>query len=152
VRLAIVWAVLLGSGCSGNAPTEQADGEALADGGPGGLCVGSCLDSTADVPVLVTVEGILGAVCANPDGCHGGGAGNLSIAGRNDFSHLIDAASSEMPAMLRVQRFDPEHSYMYRKLACEGGIIGSCMPPGGRLDPSIVRAFHDWIEAGAPAQ
>ena len=52
--------------------------------------------------------------------------------------------------MKRVLPGDPEHSYVYLKVACEGGITNACMPLSSGFDPRIKQMFHDWIEAGAP--
>jgi hypothetical protein len=47
---------------------------------------------------------------------------------------------------------DPDHSYVYKKLACEGGIDGGCMPLSTGFDPKLALLFREWIEAGAPTQ
>jgi hypothetical protein len=127
--------------------------EGLDGGGPdGSVCTFVCQDAGADLPPLVVVENILGQVCAQ-DGCHLSGQAGLAISNGNDFSNLIDVPSSEVPSLVRVKPGDPTQSYLYRKLACEGGIDGSCMPPGSvRLAPAIIEAFHNWIEGGAPTQ
>jgi len=128
----------------------------MSDGGMpegGGFGCGlTCVDAHSDASLLQRVEGVLGAICGNPDGCHGGGGcAPFLLSSGTDFSVLIDAPSTEMPGLVRVKPGDPANSYLYRKVACEGGILGSCMP-GGRPDPSIAALFHDWIEAGAPTQ
>jgi hypothetical protein len=126
--------------------------EAPADGGDGGADASDCFacsDVTVDVPLLAQVRGVLLTSCRF-DGCHEMGAGNLSIAPDAEFTQLIDVPSSEMPGLLRVRPGDPAQSYAYLKLACEGGIMGSCMPLGGHLDPTFVQTFHDWVESGAP--
>jgi hypothetical protein len=109
------------------------------------------VDATPDVSLVVRVRGLL-QICANPDGCHGAGAGNLGISSGSEFTSLIDVPSWEVPSLYRVKPGDPARSYVYMKLACEGGIEGGCMPPGGGLSPAQVQVFHDWIEAGAPTQ
>ena len=101
---------------------------------------------------LARVTGIIDEICSSADGCHGSGAGNMSLASGREFTSLILVPSSEVPSLFRVLPGDPADSYVYRKLACEGGIQGSCMPLGGQLTPSLVQSFHDWIEAGAPTQ
>ncbi len=76
----------------------------------------------------------------------------MSVSVGNEFNDMINVPSSEDPSMLRVKPFDPENSYVYLKLACEGGIIDACMPLGS-LTPERshdATLFHDWIEAGAP--
>jgi hypothetical protein len=120
--------------------------------------VGSCQffcpgDAAYDGPVLLQVKDRIDRICASTDGCHGGGsAGMMTLAPGHEFGTMIGVVSFEMPPMLRVAPGDPEQSYVYKKLACEGGIVGSCMPLGFSLEPDLVRLFHDWIEAGAPTE
>jgi hypothetical protein len=147
VRRAGCLVLALVASCSPDG-SDASDGGA-PDGGPP-PCL-ACVDAQSDASLLQKVEGILGSVCASPDGCHGSGAGSLVISGGTDFHSLIDVASSEVPGLLRVKPGDPGHSYVCLKLACDGGIDGSCMP-GGRPDPAIAALFCDWIEAGAPTQ
>jgi hypothetical protein len=146
VRFASGSLMLVAVGCaSPDAPTTVdaggSDGAAL-------LCL-VCVDASFDAPLAVRVGGILGS-CAGDDS-HNHGKGNLGISGANDFSHLMDARSWEMPTLYRVSPGDPAQSYVYRKVACEGGIDGDCMPQG-YPNPAIAKVFHDWIAAGAPTE
>lgn len=118
----------------------------------GAMCLTCASDVVIDSPPLVRVRGEIDQVCSNADGCHGSGAGNLGMTPGHEFDELINFASSEMPAMKRVAPGDPDHSYVYLKVACEGGIDGACMPLSSGFDPRIKDMFHDWIEAGAPSQ
>jgi hypothetical protein len=144
--------LLLGltASCSSDPLPAAADSD--ADGGS--VCQGFCnLDATFDGPLLLQVKDRIDRICANADGCHGGGtAGMMVLVPGHEFETMIDVVSFEMPPMLRVAPGDPENSYVYKKLACEGGIVLSCMPLGFGLDPNTVRIFHDWIEAGAPTE
>jgi hypothetical protein len=134
--------MLVATGCS------SPDVPAAGDAGEGGnfFCL-TCVDATADVSLAVRVGGILGS-CAGAE-CHSNGTGNLVISGANDFRSLIDVRSSEVPSLYRVKPGDPAQSYVYMKMACEGGIVGACMPLL-RPDPALAQVVHDWIEAGAP--
>jgi hypothetical protein len=145
--LAAGLAMLLAAGCSSSSDP------ATSDAGPsgGGDCF-ACTDAGGDVPAALRVKGVLDQVCANADGCHGAGAGGLSISRDSEYASLIGVRSTEVPSLYRVMPGDPAQSYAYLKLACEGGIAGSCMPLGGHLDLSLLEAFHEWIEAGAPTQ
>jgi hypothetical protein len=146
VRLAAVL-LLVATGCSSpsdSAAVDSSTGEASAS-----ACSFACFDASIDAPLALRIGGLLSG-CAGDD-CHNRGQGNLLISGANDFSALIDARSSEMPGLFRVQPGDPAQSYVYRKLACEGGTVGDCMPKL-RPEPWIAQLFHDWIEAGAPTQ
>jgi hypothetical protein len=105
-------------------------------------------DAPSDAPLEIRVGAML-RVCAGDD-CHNVGQGTLVIAGANDFHALIGVPSWEVPSLLRVKPGDPAHSYMYLKMACQGGIIGSCMPRSPGPDPTLIQTVHDWIAAGAP--
>lgn len=88
-------------------------------------------------------------------GCHtGGGASlpssmNLSSAAATHAA-LVGVASTEQPALQRVNVGNPDSSYLVRKI--EGGpdITGSRMPLGGAaLDPALIANVRAWIAAGA---
>lgn len=98
------------------------------------------------------VKGEIDQVCSNADGCHGSGTGGMGLTPGHEFDAMINVPSSEVPSLMRVLPGDPEHSYVYLKVACEGGIIDACMPLGTKPDPRVKQMFHDWIEAGAPTE
>jgi hypothetical protein len=144
--------LLLGPVASCSSDPLPAAADAAADAGS--TCQFFCTgDAAYDGPVLLQVKDRIDRICANTDGCHGGGsAGMMALAPGHEFQSMIGVVSFEMPPVLRVKPGDPEQSYVYRKLACEGGIVGNCMPLGFALEPDTVRIFHDWIEAGAPTE
>jgi hypothetical protein len=115
----------------------------------------TCSDATIpdDAPLGVQVKGKIDQICANADGCHGMGTGGMGLTPGNEFTQMINVTSAENPPMKRVLPFDPAQSYVYVKLACDGGIPeGGCMPLSTGFDPKLAQLFHDWIEAGAPTQ
>jgi hypothetical protein len=112
-----------------------------------------CGDANAvdDAPALVQVKDAIDQICSN-EGCHGSGAGGMGLSPGKEFGTMINVESLENPPMLRVLPGDPAQSYVYVKLACDGGIPeGGCMPLGSP-DPPLAKLFHDWIESGAPTQ
>jgi hypothetical protein len=124
--------------------------EGASDGGP--MCL-FCVDATTDASVEVQVRGTIDQICSSVDGCHGEGVGGMGLSPGHEFDAMINVTSTENPPMKRVLPGDPAHSYVYIKLACEGGIAeGGCMPPASTTDPRLARLFHDWIEAGAPTE
>lgn len=138
------------SGCSSSAQGEGGADASIGEGG--GPCLTCASDVTIDAPPLVLVRGEIDQTCSNPDTCHGGGAGGMGLSPSDPFGAMINVASTEMPALKRVLPGDPEHSYVYLKVACEGGIVDSCMPLSSGFDPRVKQMFHDWIAAGAPTQ
>jgi hypothetical protein len=155
--LAAFLASLALSGCSGSEAASggapDATSEAVVDASPGdGVGCLFCSDATEELPDWVAVKAEIDRVCSKADNCHGSGAGEMGLSPGHEFGTMIDVVSWENPPMLRVAPGDPASSYVYLKLACEGGIEGGCMPFDGTPDPEIARRFHDWIEAGAPTQ
>jgi hypothetical protein len=160
MRAALV--LLLGAGvigCSGETEGEGADA-AAGDAGPAvdatqDQAAVSCLvcgDATEDLPAWVAVRGQIDRICSNPNSCHGSGAGGMGLSPGREFGSMIDVPSTEIPALMRVLPGDPRHSYVYLKLACEGGIVLDCMPNLGTTDPKLAKLFYDWIEAGAQTE
>jgi hypothetical protein len=144
--------LLLGvaSSCSSDPLPAAADSAADSGAACQFFCTG---DAAYDGPLVLQVKDRIDRICANADGCHGGGSAGMMVLGPGrEFQTMIDVVSFEMAPMLRVAPGDPANSYVYKKLACEGGIVGSCMPLGFGLEPDMVRLFHDWIEAGAPTE
>jgi hypothetical protein len=88
--------------------------------------------------------------CANA-GCHDPDiqqAGLVLTAGRA-YANVVNQASTELPALRRVQPGDPDNSYLYRKLT-GAGIVGERMPLIGSLDERRIALVRDWIRRGAP--
>jgi hypothetical protein len=147
VHLRSALLALLVTGCSSTqSPATSDGGDDASDAGVGCLL---CSDATDDQPLALQVKGKIDQICSNTDGCHGQGQAGMTLGVGNEFAPMINVPSTEVPTLMRVLPGDPAQSYVYRKLACEGGIDGSCMP-GSIPDPHIAQLFHDWIEAGAP--
>jgi hypothetical protein len=142
----IILLALVSCGCSSSAHGESAT-DASIEGG-GGLCLTCGGDASIDATALVRVRGEIDQACSSADGCHGSGAGSMGLAPGHEFATMINVPSIEIPTLERVLPGDPERSYVYLKVACEGGIVGECMSG----DPRVKQMFYDWIEAGAPSQ
>lgn len=148
-------------GCSGELEAIPGDASSAAGEGDAGVdatvdqaavpCL-VCGDATEDLPAWVAVRGQIDRICSNPNTCHGSGAGQMGMSPGKEFGSLIDVPSSEMPSLMRVAPGDPANSYVYRKLACEGGIVLDCMPNYATHDPKLAQLFFDWIEAGAQTE
>jgi hypothetical protein len=141
-------AVAVGALTACSSSSALGSSEADAGGTEAGPPCLLCSDASFDGPLAVQVKGELDQVCGSPDGCHGAGTGNFGIQINAEFSDMINVTSSENPPMKRVLPGDPDNSYVYLKLRCQGGIVGACMPLGNP-NPEIAQLFHDWIEAGA---
>lgn len=105
-----------------------------------------------DASIGARARYVLGGCTGGPESaCHGLGAGGMMLPDRAP-SNLVDVPSTEEPSLLRIKRFDPEGSYLYRKIRggpdIDGGRMPLDLPP---LDERSASAIAAWIEAGAPA-
>jgi hypothetical protein len=141
---------LVGTG----APTvTDSLGNAL-DGDADGLPGGNFSAVFTVVPLLPTLTSIQNTiftpVCSV---CHvdGGVAGftGLWLDEASTVATLIDIASFEVPALLRVRPGDPDDSYLIQKL--EGtAAVGEQMPQGGPfLSQQTIDTIRQWIGDGA---
>jgi hypothetical protein len=147
-------AVLVGAlgfavlGCS-----SSASGEAHDDGDASSDDACACCSNESDgagKALAAEVKTLIDQTCTNTLTCHGSGAGGMTLTVGNEFTNMINVASTEKPSLMRVAPGDPENSYAYLKLHCESGYVQSCMPLNSSPDPSAASLFYAWIGAGAP--
>lgn len=145
VRPALLLLPLLVAACSPTPDVADA-GDAAADADPF-VGTGSVYDSDASVgaKVAIVLRG-----CDGVESCHGQSAAGLTFPPGDEAVNLVGVPSTEMPDVLRVAPFDPDHSYLYAKTELDGSIDGSRMPQGAAFDPRLPALVHAWIEAGAP--
>ena len=93
---------------------------------------------------------VLTPTCATA-GCHSGPTPpqDLNLEAGNAFANLVNVASMEVPALLRVAPGDPDNSYLIQKL--EGtAAVGMRMPLGGAaLSQDTIDDVRQWIADGA---
>lgn len=134
--VASVWV----AACAGNGegldengrPAEQEDG--------GGLR-----------PEFASIQAnVLTPICTT---CHSGAAAPLGLRLDEGASYalLVNAPSTEVPSLLRVDPGDPDNSYLVQKL--EGtAAVGGRMPLGGSpLPQETIAVIRQWILEGAIA-
>lgn len=90
-------------------------------------------------------------VCSS---CHRGGGDSLpavqNLSAGASFAAIVDVASLQQPALMRVKPGDPDNSYLMRKVRGAAGITGSRMPQGGNeLSAAQLELLRSWIAAGA---
>jgi uncharacterized protein (TIGR03118 family) len=91
-------------------------------------------------------------------GCHDGSVapsgalpGSQDLRAGHTYTSLVNVASHEQPALLRVKPGDPANSYVIQKLEGAATISGARMPFGGPyLDQATIDQIRAWIAAGAP--
>lgn len=133
----IVLVTLMGCGAGSG---DDDDGD---DGGNGGL-----------QPTLQSIQTtIFGPICAQA-GCHVGAGAQQGLAldsVDNSFENLVGTASTEVPALLRVDPGDPENSYLVHKIEGRSTIVGAQMPLNQpALSSAQITAIRTWIQNGAP--
>ncbi|MEE2776902.1 MAG: hypothetical protein VYE73_09100 [Acidobacteriota bacterium] len=92
------------------------------------------------------------ATCALA-GCHNAGSqrAGLNLSAGASFGELVGVASSQRPALNRVQPNQPDNSYLIKKLRGDSDIQGSRMPSGaGGLSQTTMDRIIAWINEGAP--
>jgi hypothetical protein len=87
-------------------------------------------------------------------GCHSGASaaasGGQNLEAANAYANIVNVASTEQPALMRVAPGDSENSYLYQKITGAPGIVGDRMPlAGGPLDAADIEQIALWIEQGA---
>lgn len=110
-------------------------------------------DVPADAPVsLATRVAVRLSRCAGVEsGCHGSGAGGMTLGTANDFAAVIGVRSTERPDLLRIDPSSADRSWLVLKLenATDAG-VETAMPLGSAGDPAFAAELREWIDAGAP--
>lgn len=104
-------------------------------------------DTGAEEADFEAVELVFTQSCAF-SGCHGGGAGGLTLTGDGDHGTLVDVASADGAATLVIPG-DADNSYLIQKMEGSSGITGDVMPPTGALDQATIDLVREWIDSGA---
>ena len=104
-------------------------------------------------PVISTAFGTIQSTVFTPicSECHGpvGASAGLRLDATVSFSTIVGVASTEVPALSRIEPGDPDNSYLIQKI--EGTqAIGAQMPLGGPPLPAETMAFfREWVSNGA---
>lgn len=140
IAVCAAWIAL--AGCAGNGEGLDENGRPIDEGTGGGG--GAAAD-------FATIQAeVLTPICTT---CHSGAAAPLGLRLDEGVSYalLVNAPSTEVPALLRVNPGNPDASYLIQKL--EGtAAVGGRMPLGGPpLPAETIAAIRQWILEGAQA-
>lgn len=137
----------------------QANGwyvDILTPANPAGELRGQITPNPTPPPTAVTLTQLQSSVFApRCSACHTGGGAALPASmdltsAAATFAALVNVASVEQPALLRVKPGDSANSYVVHKIEGAAGISGSRMPLGGPfLDQATIDQVRSWIDAGA---
>lgn len=109
--------------------------------------------SGALVPVNVQV--IFTGECAK-SGCHVGSSpeAGMNLSEVYAYDEIVNVNSSEQSVLKRVLPFEPDNSYLVRKIQGTAGIDGGQMPDDGPpyLTTAQIDTIRLWITNGAQAR
>lgn len=85
-------------------------------------------------------------------GCHAPPApqAGLSLQPGEAYANLVNKPATQRPELVRVAPFDPDSSYLVKKLRGDPDIVGSPMPLSGTLSGEARQLVIDWVRRGAP--
>jgi hypothetical protein len=134
--------------CGGSdSPTDPADG---GDGGDGGSADTRTIKANPSFANDV-VEIFVRRTCTSA-GCHGGGAGGLTLtsSAATSFANLVGVTSGNSGEVYVIAN-DAVNSYLVKKLeGTQGSGNGNRMPSGGAvLDNIDITNIKNWINTGA---
>jgi len=110
-------------------------------------------------PTLDSIQDFIFTPSCATVGCHNGvgavlpGVMNLSNADAS-FMALVGVSSIQQAALQRVEAFNPDNSYLIRKMEMAAGITGTVMPPPPRgvIPQADIDQVRQWINDGALRQ
>jgi hypothetical protein len=106
--------------------------------------------SDSDASIALRMRQLVSQRCAGgpESGCHGEGAGGTHLDLSLPAGDVVGVPSRERPELLRAEPGAAERSYLWLKVAADGGIDGSVMPPSTTRDPRIEALVRRWIVEG----
>jgi hypothetical protein len=94
---------------------------------------------------------IFSPTCARA-GCHASAApqDGLDLSPGRTFGSVVGVGSVQRGDLNRVEPFQPDASYLVKKVRGDADITGARMPQGGALTADEIRLIVDWVRRGAP--
>lgn len=85
-------------------------------------------------------------------GCHAGAApqAGLDLEAGAAYGNLVNRPSTQRPDLLRVAPYNPQGSYLVKKIRGDTDIVGSPMPAVGSISAEDRQLIVDWVRRGAP--
>lgn len=124
------------------------------------ICGSGCTQSDVIDPVPppavnfgTEIQPHLDQTCSTA-GCHDPGTAKagLILESGQSYANTVEVPSTQVPTMDRIEPFDSQTSYLYRKLRgdqAEIGGSGAQMPLGGQPDNAFNNKIRQWINDGA---
>jgi methionine-rich copper-binding protein CopC len=130
-------ATLALAGCAGSGEGLDQNGEPVSPAPP----------ANSDFQEIQAT--IFTPICTN---CHVGANApqGLRLDAANSYAMIVNVASAEVPALLRVNPGNPDASYLVQKIQGNAA-VGGRMPLGGPpLSQAQIDLVRGWVAAGAP--
>lgn len=149
MRAAVATLALALAACgAGTGEGLDQNGQPLGGGGGGNLAP----PVQGLAPTLNSIQtNVFSVNCAVP-GCHGGASAQQGLRLDPGFSYanLINVASPRDANLIRVIPFNPDGSFLIRKLEGTQPLLGDPMPQGGPYLPqATIDVIREWIANGA---
>jgi hypothetical protein len=144
----LVFALFVAACGGSDSPTDPIGGDGNSNGNGNNGTGGDNRVIKANPSFSEDIQEIINRIGCNASGCHGGGAGGLTLGSSAGTNHgaLVGVASSTGVAYVIPN--DAANSYVVKKL--EGTGSGSRMPLGGNaLDNIDLTNIKNWINTGA---
>jgi hypothetical protein len=137
-------------GCSGNGQGLNSSGLPNGSTPPSTGSGGSGSTGTVTADFESIQENVFTPICSP---CHSGASApkGLMLDAAHSYNLLVGVPSTEEPNLDRVQKGQPDQSYLVLKIEGASGIQGVQMPyMETPLPQSTINAIRQWITNGAP--
>jgi len=98
------------------------------------------------------VQGEVFSVSCAIAGCHvgPGPAAGLDLGPGSSYAATVRVPSSQRSDLARVEPYEPDRSYLIKKVRGDADVSGSAMPLTGTLSVEQRSLLVDWVRRGAP--
>jgi hypothetical protein len=142
-------AVTLTAGDAANYSGGMWYGNVFSAAHPGGEVRGQVADPVTLTKLQTDIFTPICSVCHTGVGASLPGVQNLTAG--NTYANIVNVASIEVPALMRIKPGDPDNSYLVQKIQGSPGIVGVRMPANGPpyLTATQIAEVRAWVAAGA---
>jgi len=98
------------------------------------------------------VQGEVFSVSCAIAGCHvgPGPAAGLDLGPGSSYAATVRVPSSQRADLARIEPYEPDRSYLIKKVRGDADVSGSAMPLTGTLSVEQRSLLVDWVRRGAP--
>ena len=98
------------------------------------------------------VQGEVFSVSCTLAGCHAGPgpAAGLDLEPASSYAAIVRVPSAQRADLARIEPYQPDRSYLIKKVRGDADVSGSAMPLTGTLSVEQRSLLVDWVRRGAP--